>query len=173
MRYDYCISHVPQKYIYTADTLSCDPTIITTSLGDYNLKDIEHFVKVQVESLPASKERLDVYRQAQMNDSLCSQVIKYCQSSWPEKHAIQCFLKPYWTVRSELTVCNNLLLFNKRIVVPESLTKETLDKIHEGHQGIQRSCFRATSSVWWPGLSKEIVQTVPKREGRTPLQNSH
>ena len=61
-----------------------------------------------------------------------------------------------------VTVCNNLLLFNNRIVVPESLKKETLDKIHEGHQGIQRSRFRATSSVWWPGLSKEIVQTVQK-----------
>ena len=86
MRYDYSISHVPGKYMYTADTLLCDPTIITTSLGDCNLKDIEHFVEVQVESLPASKDRLDIYRQAQMNDSLCSQVIKYCQSSWPEKH---------------------------------------------------------------------------------------
>ena len=99
-----------------------------------------------------------------MNDSLCSQVIKYCQSSWPEKHMIQSSLKPYWTVRGELTVCNNLLLFNKRIVVRESLKKETLDKIHEGHQEIQRSRFRATSSVWWPGLSKEIVQTVQKCE---------
>ena len=71
-----------------------------------------------------------------MNDSLCSQVIKYCQSSWPKKHMIQSSLKPYWTVRGELAVCNNLLLFNKHIVVPESLKKETLDKIHEGHQGI-------------------------------------
>lgn len=35
--FDYSISHIPGKYIYTADTLSCDPTIVTTSLGDDNL----------------------------------------------------------------------------------------------------------------------------------------
>ena len=72
MRYDYSISHVPGKYMYTADTLSRDLTIITTYLGDYNLKDIEHFVEVQVGSLPDSKDRLDIYRQAQINDSLYS-----------------------------------------------------------------------------------------------------
>ena len=61
---------------------------------------------------------------------------------------IQSSLKPYWTVRGELTVCNNLFLFNKRIVVLESLKKATLDKVHKGHRGIQRSRFRATS---WSG----------------------
>ena len=119
---------------------------------------LNSFVEVEMESLPASKDRLEIYCQAQLNDPLCSQVIKYCQSSWAEKNMIQSSLKPYWTVSGELTVCNNLLLFNGHIVVPESLKKE-LDQTHEGRQG---SCFGATPFVWWPCLSKEIVQTVQK-----------
>ena len=83
MTFDYSISHVPGKY------MNCDLTIITTSLGDDNLNDIEQFVEVQVESLPANMDRLDIYRQAQLHNPLCSQVIKYCQSSWLEKHMIQ------------------------------------------------------------------------------------
>lgn len=51
-------------------------------------------------------------------------------------------------------------MFNDRMVVPKLLQKETLKKLHEGHQGIERCRTRATSSVWWPGLSKEIVQAI-------------
>ena len=43
---------------------------------------------------------------------------------------------PYWQVRGELTLHDDLLLCGRRIVVPSSLRKETLDKIHSCHQGI-------------------------------------
>ena len=68
--------------------------------------------------------------------------------------------KPYWEARCSLTLCDDLLLFNDRIVVPLALQKETIDKIHDGHQGIDRCHMRAKSAVWWPGLSKQLVQKV-------------
>ena len=43
---------------------------------------------------------------------------------------------------------------------PQSLRRETLEKIHNGHQGIQRCRLRAKISVWWPGISKEIEEMV-------------
>ena len=36
----------------------------------------------------------------------------------------------------------------------------TLQKIHNGHQGIQRCHLRISQSVWWPGVSKEIEQFI-------------
>ena len=107
MRFDYIISHVPGKYMYTADILSCNPTIVNTSLGNVNLNDIEPFVQIQVESLSVRKDRQDIYHQAQLNNLFCSQVNEHCQSSLPQKCMIQFSLKPYWNVRGELTVCNN------------------------------------------------------------------
>ena len=46
------------------------------------------------------------------------------------------------------------------IVVPRACRKETLDKIHSGHLGIQRCKLRVQQSVWWPGVSKEIESLV-------------
>ena len=39
---------------------------------------------------------------------------------------------------------------------------ETLHKIHASHQGIVRCQLRATSSVWWPGISKDVESYVKK-----------
>ena len=59
-------------------------------------------------------------------------------------------MKPYWVVRNALTVNQ----------VPVSLQKETLGKIHQGHQGIERCRLLAQNSVWWPGLYRDIQETV-------------
>ena len=47
-----------------------------------------------------------------------------------------------------------------RILVPPSLRKETLSKLHNGHQGIQRRRLRAKVSVWWPGIMREIENMI-------------
>ena len=44
------------------------------------------------------------------------------------------------------------------IIVPKCLQKETLLKLHSGHQGIEWCHMRALSSVWWPGLSNDVWQ---------------
>ena len=63
-------------------------------------------------------------------------------------------------MRGEITFCDDLLLFGSRIVVPKSLQAETLQKIHHGHQGIQRCRQRMSTAVWWPGVSREIETFV-------------
>lgn len=55
-------------------------------------------------------------------------------------------------------VCNDILLCGWCIVVPTSLQKVTSQKIHHGHQGIQKCQSRANSSVWWPRMSEQITK---------------
>ena len=162
-RVDYSIVHVPGKLLYTADALSRAPR--STTENDVELEeDTEHMMEVVVGHLPATKQKLCEYARAQASDPVCAKVLQYCQQGWPDKHHIETHLKPYWKVRGELTVGQDLLLYGQRIVVPKSLQQETLRRIHDGHQGIQRSQLRARLSVWWPGVGSQIksfVQNCP------------
>ena len=44
--------------------------------------------------------------------------------------------------------------YNSHIAVPHGLREERLDRIHEGHQGIEHRQKRINPSVWWPGVSQ-------------------
>ena len=74
-------------------------------------------------------------------------------------------------------MCDNLLLYGTRIVVSEKMKLEILQKIHQGHQGIQRCRLRVNTSVWWPGVCRDMVQSCPECQqsailSRKPLLQS-
>lgn len=119
---------------------------------------LENLIIADVNSLPASKSKLDEYRES---DPICSAVIKFCKTSCrPPKERVERALIPYWNKQGEFTICAGLLLLGKRIVIPRCKQHETLLKIHEGHQGILRCRMRAQSAVWWPGMQHEIANFV-------------
>ena len=182
MRFQYTIHHVPGKSLYTADTLSRAPLQETADKSGLIPSETEQFVQSITASLPASEERLEMYAKAQATDKLCAQLIEFCTSGWPSRNQLSRELKDYWRYRGSLTLTNGLLLYQTRIVVPSSLRQQVLQKIHLGHQGIQRCRLRVATSVWWPGVTSAIEQfvqscptcqklTVPPREPMltTPL----
>ena len=118
--------------------------------------EVEIFIDLIAQQLPASSNRLQIYQQAQHNDSICNQVIGYCKGNWQQKHSIKGELKTYWPNRDKFSLYNDLLLFGSRIVVPKQLQHQTLEKIHSGQQGITRCNLWIKSSVWWPGISREM-----------------
>ena len=160
MRFEYTIKHVPGKELYTPDTLSRAPVNNQLdSLTKLSARDIELFIHTLTDLLPASKDRLQIYRQAQASDDVCAKLIEYCKSDWPT-HKPKGVLSKYWQFRGELSLCDNLLLYGTRIVVPDKMKHETLQKIHQGHQGIQRCRLRVNTSVWWPGVSRDMEEFV-------------
>ncbi len=124
--------------------------------------EVEAYQSLITTTLPASSATLEQYRDAQSKDPVCTTVAEYCRRGWPNKSSISPTFKPYWEVRGELIISNHLLLRGKRIVIPEPLQHDVLTKIHQGHQGIQRCRLRASTSVWWPGISRQIQETVQK-----------
>ena len=98
-----------------------------------------------ITALPAAQNQLQLYRKAQEEDLICSQVIQYCKDSWPGKHSIYPELRPYWENRASLTFVDDILIHGCCIVVPKSLQKETLSKNHQGNSETQNvSCKQGT-----------------------------
>ena len=153
-RFNYTVSHVPGKLLTTADALSRAPS----PLCDKQLQ--EEVVDTVVAALPAGEHRLKQYKDAQDDDSTCMTVKRWCLEGCPAKSPTDADLSAFWKVRSFFSLHNNLLLYNQRIVIPSSLRKETLAKIHEGHQGIERCRARMKCSVWWPGITKDTAEIV-------------
>ena len=63
---------MPVKLLYRADTFSQDP--IPIQEPDSLQEEVETFVNSTTKSLPATKQRLEMYSQAQKQDPVCSQV---------------------------------------------------------------------------------------------------
>ena len=160
MRNQYSITHVPGKHLAIADTLSRAPVSAPNTTDETLQHEAEIFVDLVMEHLPATEQRLEEMKRAQAAKNVCRQVSEFCLSGWPD----QCFLskavKPYFPMQSELSVQQGLLMRGNRIVIPPPLRKELLEKIHDGHQGIDKCRGKARQSNWWPGISRDLEVLV-------------
>ena len=68
--------------------------------------------------------------------------------------------KPYFHMRSDLSVANGILLFQNRIVIPASLREKVLQLAHESHQGVVKTKAFLREKVWWPGINAEIEELI-------------
>ncbi|XP_043232767.1 uncharacterized protein LOC122387025 [Amphibalanus amphitrite] len=69
-------------------------------------------------------------------------------------------LRPYWGVRDRLAVDDGLVVCGQRLVIPPSLRRATLERLHASHQGVERTKRRARQVVYWPFLDSDIANHV-------------
>ena len=153
----------------TADALSRAPQTKITRADKQLLEDTNIYVDQVTTNLPASTTYLDQLRKQLQADEDCSKVMQMCKDGWPENNACTGNLRAYWVERALLTVHEGLLLKDTRLVIPHSMRKEVIQRIHEGHQGIGKCRERARESVWWPGLSRQLGEEV--QNCRTCIKN--
>ncbi|XP_037501558.1 uncharacterized protein K02A2.6-like [Rhipicephalus sanguineus] len=156
MRFDYSIEHVPGKEMWIADALSRAPVETAESMEE----EVEAYVQIVTSLLPASSDYLKEIEFAQADDPVCRQVKEYCTRGWPGKGKIPPEIVSYFQYRDSLTVQQNLLVKDKRLVIPKSLWRKVLGQLHAGHQGVSKCRETAKLSVWWPGLSTQIQEIV-------------
>ena len=163
MRFSFTVSHIPGKDLTVADTLSRAPTELSNSNDNEFQEEVEAYVNLVLQqSEIISGPQLEVIKEKQLQDETCQVLTKYCQNEWPDSSHIKGCAKPYHSVASELSVCNDILLRGDRIIIPQTLQQEMLAKLHSGHQGITKCRQRARQSIWWPGINKEIDTMISK-----------
>ncbi|XP_055388168.1 uncharacterized protein K02A2.6-like [Condylostylus longicornis] len=65
---------------------------------------------------------------------------------------------------NELTIVDNLIYKCNSLVIPTSLRKDILSRVHEGHLGIARCKNLARNSVFWPSMNNDIQNVVSNCE---------
>jgi len=82
-------------------------------------------------------------------------------------------VRPYWGIRHTLAVEEGIVLKGCQIVIPRALRRQVLSDLHASHQGQERTKRRARQVVYWPGISRDINNTVsscPKCREYRPSQ---
>ena len=161
MQFNITVEHVPGKSLYTADALSRGPQKSPPDKGSDLETESDFFVNAVMVTLPASDERLDEIRRELKKDDTLKVVMRYVQEGWPvNRQRLYGPVRKYWSEKSNLSVHNDLLLRGRRLVIPEVLRPNILRYLHDAHQGIAKTRENAASSVWWPGLSRDIEKMV-------------
>ena len=71
---------------------------------------------------------------------------------------------PYAQLGDKLTVNDDILFYDSRPVIPETLRGRVMDILHAGHSGIVQMKNRAKESMHWPGINKQCERTVKQCE---------
>lgn len=160
MRYYYTIQYTRGKNQMTADALSRAPATQPDEEDKELEEDANMMVNLVIANLHASQKRKDEIRELIQHDDVCRTLIRYCQHGWPATCPADPWLKPYWAARYDISYQDGMLLHGTRILVPDKLRQDILERLHTGHQGVVKTRALAKDCVWWPGLSTQIEKLV-------------
>ena len=91
-------------------------------------------------NLPVSKPKLEEIKEATANDPSLKELKDTIKSGWPgTKSRTPASIQVYWNVRDEFSEVEGVIFKNDRILVSSSMKKEMLQRIHQGHMGIEKS----------------------------------
>lgn len=164
MRYNYKVIFVPGKQLVLADCLSRNPIGCTNSAGKDFAEEIDHYVHFVTSHLPATKCMLQKIKDEQEKDYVCAKLKEFCLNKWPTKNRLPSGLSAYFQLKDNISFSNGFLMLDTRLIIPPSLQRELLAKIHEGHLGINKCRDRARQSIWWLGISlqlKDLIENCP------------
>lgn len=88
------------------------------------------YVDCVMESLPVSPTYMDNLREQLKVDSVYSCVMTLCTEGWPAHAKQEPMLRSYWPEQATLTVKNDLLLKDMRLVLPVAMRNDVLAKLH-------------------------------------------
>lgn len=157
MKYELKVSYVPGKELFVADALS-RAFLKDRVKDDPEIKFVIHSI---IRNLPMSDEKKKLFKVNTQEDEHLKLVSEYIKEGWPaNKTQVPINVRPYLTIKEELSELDGLIFLNNRVVVPNKLKNYVLKLIHEGHQGIVKSKMKARECLYWPGMTKEIEQLI-------------
>ena len=147
-----------------ADTLS-HANIDDCSKSQSTIEDLACVVYMVLDSAPFTNAKLEEVRKATTEDATMMLLKSTILSGWPDKLSeTPRELKPFWTYQDELSDADGIILKGEKILIPQSLQEDMLERIYSSHLGVTMCKERARDIIFWPGMGKQIEETVTKCE---------
>lgn len=159
-KYDFKLIYTPGKYLTVADTLSRAHPKDTDSTGNMDTE-LEQFVHSVLSTLPVSDSRLEQIRKLTAEDASLQTLCGLIIDGWPqERRKVSKTVQDFWHVRDELCILEGIVFKGDKIFIPHALRREMLQKIHEGHMGMEKSKRLARDVMFWPTMGSQISDMV-------------
>lgn len=170
-RYNIDLTFIPGSEMYIADLLSrlhLSDEIEETLHNVYSIQHERYFAKEieridLLDSLRISDERINEVLRETTNDENMQQLIDLVISGFPDNaNILTAELKPYARYRHELTTQNGLIFKGNRLIIPQILRTDMLKRLHTSHSGIEMTQRLARDTMFWPGISQQVRETVER-----------
>ena len=163
-KYDLDVHYVPGKHLVVADALSRAVDASYRSNTDERAAEamtveIQEVMKV----IPVTEEQKRRILKETEKDSVMKELTLVILNGWPaSKESCAHQIRRYWNIQNELSIADGLIFKGTRLLVPQGLRHEMMQKIHERHMGITKSQQRARESVYWPGISQDVRDLIER-----------
>lgn len=175
LRYRFRMVHVPGAKNKVADGLSRHPADPADEINlSYDMAAmLEHddSLSLDVEkctiaaalasfqSSPITATTWDLVRSATASDESLNTLLNLIETGFPISSSdIPQDLRIYFPFRDLLSTVDGVIIYKDRVVIPQSLRANVLSTLHSAHQGTSTMTARAESSVFWPGITKDIQE---------------
>lgn len=178
LAYNFNIQYINTESFAYADFLSRlitqhskddDETVIASVQLE---NDILQIINTNLQRFPVNYNQLiGVYTK----DSSMQQLMNLISTNWKSFTSDDRELKQFFNRRESLTISNNIVLFNDRVVIPTELRGKLLEQLHVGHPGIVRMKNLARSFIYWPNIDRDIENHIRScsncaLSGKTPVK---
>lgn len=158
--YDYSIEYINTNDFGYADVLS---RLIPKNTSEEDVIIASIRSKAEIAVISSSIEEIPIrfqeIKEDTLNDPILKQAKNYVKSSWPSRVNDQDLVE--LRKRSdELSIVDEVLMFEDRVVVPYTLRETVLNQIHRHHAGISATKSLARSYVYWPNMDRDIEHKV-------------
>ena len=174
LRWQYKIIYVPGLKQEAADAISRRQTpklLHKVSVSGVSAMDNEDMAAADMEEILVTINSLNTAQQLSVitwdkihnetqEDRVLVKLIEQVEQGFPEsQHKMSEELKEYHKHRHNLHVVDGVVCYKGRLIIPTSLRKEMLAAIHSAHQGVTGMNNRVEQSVFWPGISVDIINS--------------
>ena len=116
-----------------------------------------------VTNLPMSNQRKQKVHCAITEDETMVKLSQTLAGVWPRHRSDRDpLIRQYWPIRDKLLVFQGVVYAGERVVIPNNMRSERLQKLHESHLGMEECRARARSVMYWPAMSNDINEIIAK-----------